>query len=120
MIEWDPVRAWLFLRASRACRRAWLRHVPPPGLPERAPFPVRLQTSVDLAALRWGMLAWEDPRARDGPLSPFWARAAMPEGMVAPDGQPLAALAAAGGTAGAARAVRYEDATFPVRLPARR
>ena len=62
-------------------------------------------------------LAWEDPRAR---VRPFWARAAMPEGMVAPDGQPLAALAAAGRTAGAARAVRYEDATFPVRLPARR
>ena len=93
---WDPVRAWRFIRVSRGYRRAWRRLVPPPGLPERAPFPVRLQTAVDLAALEWGMLAWEDPCAEDGPASPFWAWTAMAAGMVAPGGAPLAGLAAAG------------------------
>ena len=93
---WDPVRAWRFIRVSRGYRRAWRRLVPPPGLPERAPFPVRLQTAVDLAALEWGMLAWEDPCAEDGPASPFWAWTAMSAGMVAPGGAPLAGLAAAG------------------------
>ena len=93
---WDGVRAWHFIRASKAYRKAWKRRMPPPGLPERAPFPVRLQTAVDLAALDWGMHAWENPYAEDGPLAPFWARAGMPDGMVSPDGLPLAALAAVG------------------------
>ena len=93
---WDPIRAWRFIRASRGYRRAWRRLGAAPGLPETAPFPVRLQTAVDLAALEWGMLAWEDPCAEDGPASPFWARAAMSDGMVAPGAPPLAGLAAAG------------------------
>ena len=93
---WDGVRAWRFIRASRDYRKAWLRRVPPPGLPEPAPFPVRLQTAVDLAALEWGMHAWENPYAEDGPLAPFWARAAMPDGMVAPGAAPFARVAAAG------------------------
>ncbi len=98
MTVWDPLRAWRFVRASKAYREAWRRHAPPPGLPEPAPFPVRLQTGVDLAALEWGLLAWEDPYASCA-LSPFWARAPMAEGMVAPGGPPLAALAAADGAA---------------------
>lgn len=93
---WDGVRAWRFIRASKGYRKAWKRRIPPPGLPERAPFPVRLQTAVDLAALEWGMHAWENPYAEDGPPTPFWARAGMPDSMVAPDGLPLAALAATG------------------------
>lgn len=94
--EWDPVRAWLFLRASRAYREAWKRRKPQPGLPEAAPFPVRLQTVADLAALRFGLHAWEDPYAKDGPLAPFYAGVATPDGQVAPGGAPLAELAAAG------------------------
>ena len=96
MNGWDEVRAWRFIRASRGYRKAWRRRGRAPGLPERAPFPVRLQTAVDLVALEWGLLAWEDPYAADGPIAPFWARAEMSDGMVAPRAPPLAALAAEG------------------------
>ena len=74
MKGWDGVRAWRFIRASEGYRKAWRRHNPPLGLPEPAPFPVRLQTGVDLAALEWGMFAWEDPYA-ERPTAPFWVRA---------------------------------------------
>ena len=98
MKGWDGVRAWRFIRASEGYRKAWRRHNPPLGLPEPAPFPVRLQTGVDLAALEWGMFAWEDPYA-ERPIAPFWVRAQMSDGMVTPDARPLAALAAEGGAA---------------------
>ena len=52
---WDAVRAWRFIRASKAYRAAWARRRHLSGLPERAPFPVRLQTAADLAAAAWGM-----------------------------------------------------------------
>ena len=50
---------------------------PPPGrrqagLTERAPFPIRQQTLADLAAARFGLLAWLDPFAVPGSVSPFW------------------------------------------------
>ena len=96
MNGWDAVRAWRFIRASRAYRKAWRRRGPPPGLPEAAPFPVRLQTAVDLDALEWGLLAWEDPCSTGGPSSPFWARGVISAGMTMPDAPPLVALAAAG------------------------
>ena len=96
-VEWDPVRAWSFIRATRGFRRAWLRLRPFPGLPEAAPFPVRLQTAADLAALDWGLLAWEDAWAENGPASPFWARGPMRDGRAARDATPLTALAEAGG-----------------------
>ena len=98
MKGWDGVRAWRFIRASEGYRKAWRRHNPPLGLPEPAPFPVRLQTGVDLAALERGMFAWEDPYA-ERPIAPFWVRARMSDGMVTPDARPLAALAAEGGAA---------------------
>ena len=81
---WDALRAWRFIRASRAYRVAWVKRLPMPGLPERAPFPVRLQTAADLAATAWGMSAWEDPRA-ERPLAPFWTQAGVIDGRVAPD-----------------------------------
>ena len=97
---WDGARAWRFLRSSRGYRKAWRDRGSQPGLPESAPFPVRLQTVVDIAALNWGLLAWEDPYAVDGPAAPFWAKAPMPDGRVtsgaACEAPPLAALAAAG------------------------
>ena len=67
-----------------------------PGLPERAPFPVRLRTAADLAAAAWGMAAFEDPHA-ERPLAPFWTQAGVIDGRVAPDALPLARLAAEGG-----------------------
>ncbi len=48
---WDALRAWRFIRASRAWRDAWAKRRHLSGLPERAPFPVRLQTAADLAAM---------------------------------------------------------------------
>ena len=93
---WDALRAWRFIRASRAYRDAWAKRPPMPGLPERAPFPVRLQTAADLAAMAWGMAAWEDPHA-ERPLAPFWTQAGVIDGRVAPDAPPLARLAAEGG-----------------------
>ncbi len=96
-VVWDPVRAWSFIRASRAYRRAWLRRLPSPGLPEAAAIPIRLQSASDLAALDWGLLAWEDPYAENGSVSPFWARGPMADGRAVRDTPPLAALASAGG-----------------------
>ena len=93
---WDAVRAWSFIRRSKAYRQAWKKRLPQPGLPEQAPFPLRLQTSVDLAAMAWGMLAWEDPYA-ELPLAPFWARAGVIDGRVVRDALPLVRLAREGG-----------------------
>jgi len=89
--RWDALRAWRFIRASRAYRDAWKRRLPQPGLPERGPFPIRLQTSADLAAMAWGMAAWEDPYA-ELPLAPFWTRAGVIEGRVTHDLPPLVRL----------------------------
>ena len=95
---WDPVRAWRFVRASKAYRDAWDRQRPLPGLPERAPFPVRMRTDADAGAMRWGMLAWEDPHDdANGPLAPFWATAGVIKGEVSRDAPPLARIAAEGG-----------------------
>ena len=85
----DGVRAWQILRRLPAYRYAWRRRRPQPGLPERAPFPVRLQTAVDLAAARFGLLAWEDPFAEWGPMSPFWAVAPMLPAVAGPRATPL-------------------------------
>ena len=93
---WDAVRAWRFIRASKAYRTAWDRHRPTPGLPERAPFAIRLRTAADMGALRFGMLAWEDPWAAL-PLAPFWASAGVLDGRVARGATPLVRLAAEGG-----------------------
>ena len=61
---------WSALRHDRAYVADWRA---------RAPFPLRTQTSVDLDAARWGLLAWEDPRTGMA-ASPFWFDEAMPEG----------------------------------------
>ena len=79
---WDPVWAWRFIRASKAYRDAWEKRRPEPGLPERAPFPVRMRTDADAGAMRWGILAWEDPDDPHGPLAPFWATAGVVAGEV--------------------------------------
>ncbi len=125
VVGWDALRAWRFIRASKAYRTAWRKRRPMPGLPERGPFPIRLQTAADLAAMAWGMMAWEDPCAAL-PLSPFWSSAGVMDGQVARDGAPLVRLAAEGGAAitglrlaDGALMLRIErpGVSVPVRLP---
>lgn len=96
MSDWDPVRAWTFIRASKAYRAAWRRQRLQPGLLEPGPFEVRWQTAADAGALCWGLYAWANPDAADGPTSPFWVGAPMFEGRIERDAAPLTALAAAG------------------------
>ena len=48
--------------------------------PEGEPIPICRQTEADLEAAPWGLLAWEEAFADDGPASPFWADAPMAEG----------------------------------------
>ena len=82
-------RAWQFLCCNAAYRAAWRRRHPQPGLPKQAPFQVRLQTAADLAASRWGLLAWADPDEEDDPISPFWLKAPMLQIAISPDATPL-------------------------------
>ena len=67
-------RAWAFLRHNPLYRAQWHEAFVEPDF-EAAPFPVRIQSQADRQALVWGLLAWEDPCARGGPASPFWAEA---------------------------------------------
>ena len=82
-------RAWQFLCCNAGCRAARRRRHPQPGLPKQAPFQVRLQTAADLAASRWGLLAWADPDEEDDPISPFWLKAPMLQIAISPDATPL-------------------------------
>lgn len=85
------VRAWQFLRRNPAYVEAW-RRVETAAPVEPAPFPLRKQTEADSAAAEWGLLAWEDPLAEDGPASPFWAEAEMLDASPAQDAPPLSEL----------------------------
>ena len=110
----DGPRAWTVLRRLPAYRRAWRRRRPLPGLPEAAPFPVRLQTAADLAAARFGLLAWEDPDAPDGPASPFWQVAPMLPAAAGPRATPLLGDAAAPGLS--VTGLRLIDGSLAVKL----
>ena len=82
-------RAWQFLRCNTAYRTAWRRRHLKPGLPKQAPFQVRLQTAADLAALRWGLLAWADPDEEDGPIPSFWLKAPLLPAAISPNSTQL-------------------------------
>ena len=88
-------RAWAFLRRNPGFLEAWRAAFEHPVF-EAAPFPVRVRSLGDRHALKWGLLAWEDPHRTDGPASPFWAEAPMLEaewGVEAPPLVPLLARA---------------------------
>ena len=110
----DGARAWQILRRLPAYRYAWRRRRPQPGLPERAPFPVRLQTAVDLAAARFGLLAWENPYSEYGPVSPFWAVVPMTPAAVGPTATPLVGDATAPGLSVAG--LRLVDGSLVLKL----
>ena len=81
-------RAWEFLRRNPGHIEA--ESGAPPAAAEPAPFPMRVRTGADLEAAAWGLLAWEDPRAKDGPASPFWRDAPMLAAAPAPGARPVA------------------------------
>ena len=102
--------AWWILRRRGDYRTDWRGRtdggaLPGDGAPGDGPaglgaFPVRRQSADDLGAVRWGLLAWEDPFDEAGPASPFWAVAPMLDAMPAPpDGAGLTALLQRAGTA---------------------
>ena len=110
----DGPRAWQILRRIPAYRAAWRRRRSLPGLPESAPFPVRLQTAADLAAARFGILAWEDPFTEEGPASPFWAVAPMLPAAPGPRATPLTADATGAGLSVAG--LRLADGSLVLKL----
>ena len=71
---WMVAEGWAF-----AYFADWRAHAGASPALKPAPFPFRTQTSADLGAARWGLLAWEAPGA-GMPASPFWIDEAMPEG----------------------------------------
>ena len=70
---------WRALRHNRDYVADWRAHAGGPPPLEPAPFRLRRQTSADLEATRWGLLAWEGPTVGMA-ASPFWADAEMPRG----------------------------------------
>lgn len=76
----EDTPAWRLLRGLRAYRAAWESRSEAPAFEKGAAFPVRIQSRADLAARDpWRIEAWENPFARDGPASPFWAGERMLE-----------------------------------------
>ena len=52
--------AWACMRRDPGYRAAWAAEAGPVRF-ESAPFPLRVQTSNDLAAAVWGLAVWENP-----------------------------------------------------------
>ena len=65
------------LRSDPDYRADWREHGAPASFVEASAYPLGMQTEADLKAARWGLLTWEDPRARSR-FAPFW----IDEGMV--------------------------------------
>ena len=81
----DPERAWRRLRENPDYVADW-RASAGPTVREAPPHVIRRQTEADLTAVRWNLLAWEDPRdARWAEL--FRADVAMVEARAAEPGE---------------------------------
>ena len=92
------VSAWRTLRLHPDYRMAWRAVAAGTSRAQPGSIPIRRQTEGGLAAAAWGLLAWEDPLADGGPVSPFRANAPMVEGMQGLKGTPsFASLAKARG-----------------------
>ena len=72
----DRRELWKSLRSDPGYVADWRAHGGGALPLEPAPFPLRVQSEVDLLAARWNLLAWEDPRVRNR-ASPFWADVPM-------------------------------------------
>ena len=112
----DGARAWQVLRLLPAYQAAWRRRRgrQQPCLTERAPFPIRLQTAADLAAARFGLYAWADPFAADGPISPFWRVVPMLPAAVEAEATPLVGDGLPGGLA--VEGLRLLDGSLVLKL----
>lgn len=88
LAAFGAVTAWRIRKRHPDYREQWLAAAGRTGRAEGGPVPVRTQTEADLEAAPWGLLAWEDPFADDGPASPFWVDAPMAEGMPGQPGMP--------------------------------
>ena len=113
----DAIRAWLFLRHVDAYETAWRAHAvlpaPEPAF-EPGPFPIRKQSAADLEAARFDLLAWQDPRAEDGPATAFWVQSGMVEAVLEPSAEPLVSLVAAGG--GTVEGLRLADGGLVLKI----
>ena len=90
-------RAWRFLKRNPDYAAEWEAAADAVEPMEAGPFPVRTQSAADRAAATWGLMAWEDPLAEDGPASPFWTEAPALRGIPVPGAPPLTALLAGPG-----------------------
>ena len=70
LAAFGAVTAWRIRKRHPDYREQWLAAAGRTGRAEGGPVPVRTQTEADLEAAPWGLLAWEDPFADDGPASP--------------------------------------------------
>ena len=84
MSETGAARAWQFLKRNPDYLAKWRNTADAAPAITAAPFPLRAQTPADLKAAAWGVLAWENPLAANGPVSPFWAEAPMLEAEAVP------------------------------------
>ena len=95
----DPPRAWSYLRCDPAYRAEWRERAAPPVYEPGTPFPVRIQSEADLAALaRWDLLAWQDPFEDGGPLSAFFSGVPMLDGTGSASAPPLLSQLAEAGS----------------------
>ena len=114
MATGDGIQAWTVLRRLEDYEAAWRAHAGPPAALEPGPFPIRVQGAADLEAARFDLLAWADPRAGDGPASPFWVQDGMAEAALAPGVAPLASVVAEGG--GSIEGLRLRDGALVLKI----
>lgn len=94
----EDTRAWRLLRGLRAYRAAYESGAAAPAFEEEAAISVRIQSDADLSAREpWQIEAWENPFARDGPASPFWAGERMLEAEGSPRAPPFLRMLANAG-----------------------
>ena len=113
--------AWQALRSNPDYRAGWKAHAGAAPVLEPAPFPMRVQSEADLMALRWGLLAWEDPRVRNR-MTPFRSDVPMVRGdAVEPDGRERAALRdLVRGSAASFTGLRLRDGSVVLKVERRR
>lgn len=81
-----PVGDWHALRSNPDYKANWQANAGPPSGVASAGSALRAQTEGDLEAVRWGLLAWEDPRERSK-FKPFWMDGKMLEAEVVEPGE---------------------------------